>query len=278
MELALSTLRVYRSNARVCLRASVLLHNLCYNDEALASKAKQLGAPALLQAAMKAHPSVESVQKHAADALAHIQLLVQAAFARAEANMAELIAGEEAAKGGKGAAAVLKKAGKGKGKTTGEDAAAGPSPPPPVAVGDVPVPTKAQIKRRKAKAAAAARKAAAATGSAAGEEEEEEEEEGSVATSDDSEPFRPRRPPLDFSADGEFRRSMNLPPWPGIEAEIDKMVAESEARHASKLAAATTMPLATGEAALEGTDASGGAGAAAPSAAPTLPSAPPPRK
>ena len=60
-------------------------------------------------------------------------------------------------------------------------------------------------------------------------------------SSDDSEPFIPRRPPLDFSADGEFWRGMNLPRRPGIEAEIDKMVAESEARHAAKLAAAAAM-------------------------------------
>ena len=125
----------------------------------------------------------------------------------------------------------------------------------------MPALTKAQIKRRRAKAAAVLRKAAAASGSAAGEEEEEEEEEGSDASSDNSEPFRPRRPPLDFSADGEFRRSMHLPPRPGIEAEIDKMVAESEARHAAKLAAAAAMPPATRNAVVEkeGADTSDGA-------------------
>lgn len=49
MELALSALRAHRSDARVCCRANILLHNLCF-DEAHAIKAKQLGAPALLQA------------------------------------------------------------------------------------------------------------------------------------------------------------------------------------------------------------------------------------
>ena len=273
MELALSTLRVHRSNADVCHCASALLHNLCC-DEAFAIKAKQLGAPALLQAALKAHKSDVDVQKNAADALARIQHFIDAAFARAEANMAELVAGEEAAKRGKGTAAAPKKAGKGKGKTAGEGAAAGPRPapplhpPPPLAAGDISTPTKAQIKRRKAKAAAAARKAAAAPGTTAGEEEEEEVV--SDASSDDSEPFRPRRPPLDFSADGEFRRSMHLPPRLGIEAEIDKMVAESEARHAAKLAAAAAMHPAVPQATHDAACATVGATASVAAAVPPL--------
>ena len=82
-----------------------------------AIKAKQLGAPSLLQAAMKTHPSDQSVQKCALNALARIQRFVDAACARAEANMAELLAGEKAAKKGKGTAAAPKKAGKGKGKS-----------------------------------------------------------------------------------------------------------------------------------------------------------------
>ena len=267
LELALSALRAHRSNACICGRVSELLCFLCF-DEARAINAKKQGAPALLQAALKAHPCDESVQEEASEALARIQRFVEAAFARAEANMAELIAGEDAAKEGKGAAAVPKKAGRGKGKSGG-GAAIAPAPPPPpqppVAAGDIPVLTKAQIKRRKAKAAAAARKAAAAPGSAAGEEEEEEEGEGADTSSDVSEPFRPRRPPLDFSADGEFRRSMHLPRRPGIEAEIDKMVAEGEAWHAAKLAAAAATPLATRDAvgAMEEAAASGGAVAAA---------------
>ena len=283
MELALSALRVHRSDARVLYSASLLLRNLCF-DEARAIKAKQLGAPEFLQAAKKAHPSVESVQMSASDALARIQHFLNAACARAEANMAELIAGEEAAKKGKGIAAALKKEGKGKGKK-GEGIAAGffPPPPPqeahasPVAAGALPILTKTQIKRRKAKAADAARKVAAASGSTAAMEDEEEGS-GSDVSSDDSEPFRPRRPPLDFSADGEFRRSMNLSRRPGIEAEIDKMVAESEARHAAKLAAAAAVSHALHDAMSEtqGADTSGGAAAASsePSALPFSSAAP----
>ena len=250
IELALSALRVHGSDKRASYSICLLLHTLCI-DEACAIKAKQLGAPVLLQAALKAHRSDDIVQKTASDTLARIQHFVDAACARAEANIADLIAGEEAAKVSKGTAAAPKKAGKGKGKSRG-GAATGPPPPHPpppppppppplAAAGDISILTKAQIKRREAKAAAAVRKAVAACGPAASEEEDEEEE-GSDASSDDSEPFRPRRPPLDFSADGEFRRGLNLPPRPGIEAEIDKMVAEIEARHAAQLAAAFAMP------------------------------------
>ena len=272
MELALTALRVHRSSAHVCCSVSRLFDNLCC-DEARAIKAKQLGAPALLQAALKAHPSVENVQERASAAVARIQHFVDAACARAEANMAELIAGKAAAKGGKGTAAAPQRTKKGKGKS-GEGAAADPplsslsEPSPPVAAGDVPVFTKAQIKRRKAKAAAA-RKTAAASSSAACEEEEKEE---SDASSDDSEPFRPRRPPLDFSADGEFRRSMNLPRRPGIEAEINKMVAESEARRAAQLASAAATPQVTRDALGETEGAYTPVGAAAAAACFPLPS------
>ena len=71
MELALSALRVHRAEAAVCLRASVLLHNLCF-DETRAIKAKQLGAPVLLQVAMKAHPSDEGVHEEASETLNRI--------------------------------------------------------------------------------------------------------------------------------------------------------------------------------------------------------------
>ena len=210
MELALTALRAHRAEVDVCANASVLLKVLCL-DEDRAVKAKQLGAPALLQAVTKAHLSDEGVQKKAAAALARIQRFVDAACARADAKMAELIAGEEAAKGSSGGAAP-KKAGKGKGKG-GEGAAAGwippPAPPrPSVGADGEPALTKAQIKRRKAKAAAAARKAVSTSDSAA-VGEEEEEEEGSDASSGDSEPPR-SRPPIDFSKDAEFRR--RLPP------------------------------------------------------------------
>ena len=206
MELALAALRTHRSNLDACTGAPLLLAALCC-DETAAVKAKQLGAPALLQAALKAHPAAKDVHTNASGALARIQEFVNVASARAEANMAELIAGEEAAKGGKRTAAP-KNAGKGKGKSKGtEGVAAIPFPQPPIAADCEPAPTKAQIKRRKAKAAAAARKTAAASGSA--EEEEEEEEEGSDTSSGDSELPR-SRPPLDFSKDVEFRR--RLPP------------------------------------------------------------------
>ena len=145
--------------------------------------------------------------------------------------MAELIAGEEAAKGGKGGAAAAKKVGNGKG---GKKAAAGPFPPlpslPPVpAVGEAAL-TKAQIKRRKAKAAAAARKAAAASRSAVGEEDEEE---GSDLSSGDSDPLPRSRPPLDFSKDSEFRRSLKLPPR-DVEAEIDEIIAQNKALYSQR--------------------------------------------
>ena len=213
MELALSALRHHGANMHVSRFSSGLMHNLCF-DETLAVKAKQLGAPALLQAALKAHPSDEMVQENAADTLDRIQRFVDATCARADAKMAELIAGVEAAKGGKRGASAPKKAGKGKIKS---GAVAGslpsstflpsppPPPPPPVAADGEPVLTKAQIKRRKAKAAAATRKAAAASGTATGEDEEE----GSDASSGDSEPPR-SRPPIDLSKDAEFRR--RLPP------------------------------------------------------------------
>ena len=212
MELAIAALRMHRSHIYASSNASELLKVLCF-DESRAVKAKQLGTPALLQAALKAHLSNETVHKNAAAALAHIQRFVDAACARVDAKMAELIAGEEAAKGSKGGAAP-KTAGKGNGKG-GEGAAAGwippPAPQPPVGADGEPALTKAQIKRRNAKAAAAARKAAAASGAAGDkkEEEEEEEEEGSDASSSDSEPPR-SRPPIDFTKDAEFRR--RLPP------------------------------------------------------------------
>ena len=212
MELALSALRNHGgSNNVLSGDASALLRNLCF-DESHAVKATQLGAPVQLQAALKAHLSDVVVQQNAAVALARIQRFVDAASARDDATMAELIAGEEAAKRDKGGAAALRKAGKGKGMG-GDGAKSGDTPilrprlPPPITADGEPVLTKAQIKRRKAKTAAAARKAAAASGSAAGEEEEEEE--GSDASSGDSEPPR-SRPPIDFSKDAEFRR--RLPP------------------------------------------------------------------
>ena len=161
MELALAALRTHRRQAYTCANASELLNVLSF-DEAQAVKAKQLGAPALLQAVLKAHIGDEGVQEEASQALARIQEFVDAASARAEANMAALIAGEEAAKGGKGGASAPKKTGKSKGKSKGCEAAAAPALPPPVAADGEPAPTRAQIKRRKAKAAAAARKAAAA--------------------------------------------------------------------------------------------------------------------
>lgn len=80
---------------------------------------------------MKAHATDTVLQKEGAAALAHIQKFVDAACARAEANMAELLAGEEEAKSG-AAAPKPKKAGKGKGKGKGgEVAGAVPSAPPP---------------------------------------------------------------------------------------------------------------------------------------------------
>ena len=218
LELVLSVLRNHRSNASACSGASLCLHSLCY-EEAHAVNAQQLGAPLLLQAAMKAHLSRKSVQLTASEAQARIQRFVDAACARAEANMAELIAGEEAAKEGKAATAAPKNDKKGKGK--GHPAP--PPPPPPLAVSGEPVLTKAQIRRRKAKAAAAARKPAAASD----EDEGEAEERSSYASSSDSEPRRPR-PPLDFSRDSAFRRSLKLPPR-DVEAEIDEIIAQHEA-------------------------------------------------
>ena len=239
MELALAALRSHRSHVYVCSNACALMCDLCL-DEVNAFKAKQLGAPALLEAALKAHPSVEIVSYAAAAALDPIQELVDDASARADANMAELIAGEEAAKGGKGGAAPSN-ARKGKAKAKGgEAAAAGPFPPPPlpprhplpprrpsppVAADGVHALTKAQIKRRKVKAGTAARKVAAAISSVTGEEEEEE---GSDASSGDSEPLPRSRPPLDFSKDSEFRRSLKLPPR-DVEAEIGEIIAQHEA-------------------------------------------------
>ena len=82
MELALSALRVHRSDARVCFKASVLLLKLCF-DVAPAIKAKQLGALPLLQAALKAHRQDEKVQRGASAALARIQEFIDAACARA---------------------------------------------------------------------------------------------------------------------------------------------------------------------------------------------------
>ena len=90
--------------------------------------------------------------------------------------------------------------------------------------------TKAQIKRRKAKAAAAACKAAAASGSAVGEEDEEVR---SDVSSGDSEPLLRARPPLDFSKDSEFRRSLKLPPR-DVEAEIDEIIAQHEALYSQR--------------------------------------------
>ena len=225
MELALAALRTYRSTEFSCIGASLLLYVLC-RDDVRAVKAKQLGAPALLQAALKAHLSADIVQRRVSAALARIKHFVDAASARAEANMAELIAGEEAAKAGKGVAVAAKKASKGKGKSGEGTAGQFPllSLPPPVAADGEPTLTKAQIKRRKAKAAVAARKAAAASGSASGEEESEE---GSDASLGDTEPPR-SRPPLDFSKDSEFRRSLKLPPR-DVEAEIDEIIAQHEA-------------------------------------------------
>ena len=133
MELALAVMRVHRSRVNACANASALVCRLCINETS-AVKAKRLGAPALLQAAMKAHPSAQNVQQNAAAALCNIQHFIDAACARADAKMAELIAGEEAAKAGNGGAAAPKKAGKSKGK--GGDAAATstprPSLPPPL--------------------------------------------------------------------------------------------------------------------------------------------------
>lgn len=102
MELALSALRHHGGASRhVSRNSSALLHNLCF-DESRAVKAQQLGAPALLQAMIKAHSSdKEDVQSIAAAALARIQRFVDAARARADAKMAELIAGEEAVLGAK---------------------------------------------------------------------------------------------------------------------------------------------------------------------------------
>ena len=249
MELAVAALRNHRSSLGVGGNASGLLYVVCF-DESTAVKAKQLGVPALLQATLKAHPSDANVQTNASAALARIKHFVDAASARAEANMADLIAGEEAAKGGKGGAAAAKKVGKGKGKG-GKEGAAGPlafpPPPPPVAADGEPSLTKAQLKRRKAKVAAAVRKAAAASGSTAGEEEEEVE--GSDASSADVELPR-SRPPLDFSKDSEFRRSLKLPPR-DVEAEIDAIIAQQEAllslgREAQTSNVGTASPAPTG--------------------------------
>ena len=213
MELTLAVLRTHRSRSWASSSASALLNTLCL-DKTHAVKAKQLGAPALLQAAMKANPSDEDVQRFASAALARIQRFVDAACARADAKMAELIAGEEAAKGGK----VLKKAGNSKNKSKSTEGVAATPPPlppplsppqPPVDADGEPALTKAQIKRRKAKAAAAARKAATASSSAAAGEVEEEVEEESDTSSGDSE-LPLSRPPIDFSKDTEFRR--RLPP------------------------------------------------------------------
>lgn len=187
--------------------------------------------------------------------------------------MAELLAGEVAAKGGKGTAAAPKKAGKSKGKRD-EGAAAGPPlpspppPPPPVAASDVPVLSKARTNGSRLRRLLRARL---------------------QLRPDLRLPARRRRrllirhrtsqsrsargfPPLDLSADGEFQRSMNLPPRPGIEAEIDKIVAECEARLAAQAAVAAAALHETRDPAVEkeGAHTSGGAGAAAakPSAVP----------
>ena len=244
---------------------------------------------------MKAHMSDNELQKEAAAALARIQHFIDAASVRAEANMAELIAGEEA---GKGATVSPKKAGKGKGKVKGgEAAAAGPSAPPsnllppppsfppPVAVDGVPALTKAQIKRHKAKAAADARKADARKASVASmavEKVEEDEEDTSDASSHDS---APRRPLYDFSKDSEFRRSLKLPPR-NVEAEIDEIIAQHEALYLQKsearpgaAAAALTAPRLA-PAASDAADAlapprdgleTGGEGAALPAPTPLSP-------
>ena len=225
MELTIAALRKHRAKNSTCTGAIACLRMLSY-DEARAVHAKQLGAPALLQAAMKAHISDNELQKEAAAALARIQHFVDAASLRAEAIMAELIAGEEGAKGG---TVAPKKAGKGKGKgKSSKEAVACPSalpppqllppPPPPVAAGGEPALTKSQLKRRKAEVAAAARKAAAG----------EEEEERPDASSGDSDPLPRSRPPLDFSKDSEFRRRLKLPPR-NVEAEIDEIIAQHEA-------------------------------------------------
>ena len=267
MELALAALRNHCSNKGACACASALLKVVCF-DETHAVKAKQFGAPALLQAALKAHLSTAVVQRNAAAALAHIQRFVDAACARADAKMAELI--EEAAKRSNGGAAP-KKAGKGKGKG-GEGAAAGWIPPAPprrsVGADGEPALTKAQIKRRRAKAAAAARKAAAAS-----VEEEEEEEEGSDVSSGDSEPPR-SRPPIDFSKDAEFRR--RLPPVtnsplvisPELLAASDAILAAHAAMYAPSPSAQPGTEGATPQA--TSADAAGGASNALDEALPLV--------
>ena len=55
MELALAALNKHRSNANVTFGAGECLRVLCFG-EICAVRAKQLGAPALLQAVLKAHP------------------------------------------------------------------------------------------------------------------------------------------------------------------------------------------------------------------------------
>ena len=268
MELALAALRTHRSEAAVCANASELLDVLCH-DEAAAVKAKQLGAPVLLQAVLKAHPAAKAVHANASGALARIQKFVDAASARADAKMAELIAGEDATKGGKGAAAASKKMGKGKGRGKGgEGVTAVPPLPPlppqtPIATDGEPALTKAKIKRRKAKAAAAARKAAATSGSAAAEEDAE----GSEASSSDSEPPC-SRPPLDFSKDAEFRR--RLPPIMNSPLVISpELLAASDAILAAHAALYATSPSAQPAAAAttaadHGASAAGAVGLAAP--------------